>query len=167
MTGLPPTINVVMTLTIGGLFAVGFYLLLQRSLMRVLIGVVVLGHGTNLLLQLVGGPPARPPIVGAAPPETFADPLPQALALTAVVITFALTTFLLALGYRSFALLGHDEVQDDLEDRRIARRQRPAVPIEDGGNDPSSAPTTRTGEADDTRCRRCRCCCPCSARRSR
>ena len=122
-----PTINLVMALTVGGLFSIGFYLLLQRSLMRVLIGVVVLGHGTNLLLQLVGGPPARAPIVGGTtPPATFADPLPQALALTAVVITFALTTFLLALGYRSFTLLGNDEVQDDLEDRRIARRRSPA-----------------------------------------
>jgi len=87
-----PTVNLVMALTVGVLYAVGFYLMLQRSLMRVLIGVVVLGHGTNLLLQLVGGPPARVPIVGNSPPETFADPLPQALALTAVVITFALTT---------------------------------------------------------------------------
>jgi multicomponent Na+:H+ antiporter subunit C len=130
--GFAPTVNLVMALTVGGLYSVGFYLLLQRSLMRVLIGVVVLGHGTNLLLQLVGGPPGRAPIVGQAPPETFADPLPQALALTAVVITFALTTFLLALGYRSFTLLGHDEVQDDLEDRRIARTRRPTAPLEDG-----------------------------------
>ena len=118
---VPPTVNLVMAVTVGGLYTVGFYLLLQRSLMRLLIGVVVLGHGTNLLLQLVGGPPGRVPIVGNSPVETFADPLPQALALTAVVITFALTTFLLALGYRSFGLIGHDEVQDDLEDRRIAR----------------------------------------------
>jgi multicomponent Na+:H+ antiporter subunit C len=118
---VPPTVNLVLAVTVGGLYAVGFYLLLQRSLMRLLIGVVVLGHGTNLLLQLVGGPPGRVPIVGNSPVETFADPLPQALALTAVVITFALTTFLLALGYRSFGLIGHDEVQDDLEDRRIAR----------------------------------------------
>jgi multicomponent Na+:H+ antiporter subunit C len=128
----PPTVNLVMTVTVGGLYAVGFYLLLQRSLMRMLIGVVVLGHGTNLLLQLVGGPPARAPIVGQSAPETFADPLPQALALTAVVITFALTTFLLALGYRSFTLLGHDEVQDDIEDRRIARTSRPAASLDDG-----------------------------------
>lgn len=52
------------------------------------------------------------------------DPLPQALALTAIVITFALTTFLLALAYRSWMLLGHDEVQDDVEDRRIMRLER-------------------------------------------
>ncbi len=130
-----PTVNLVMALTVGVLYTVGFYLMLQRSLMRVLLGVVVLGHGTNLLLQLVGGPPARVPIVGNSPPETFADPLPQALALTAVVITFALTTFLLALGYRSFTLIGHDEVQDDVEDRRIARIRHPAASLETGGDD--------------------------------
>jgi multicomponent Na+:H+ antiporter subunit C len=128
----PVTINIVMALTVGVVYAVGFTLLLSRSLMRVLIGVVVLGHGTNLLLQLAGGPPARPPIVGTAPPESFADPLPQALALTAIVITFALTTFLLALGYRAFVLVGHDEVQDDVEDRRIARQKVPSAPLEAG-----------------------------------
>ena len=131
----PPTVNLVMALTVGVLYSVGFYLLLQRSLMRVLIGVVVLGHGTNLLLQIAGGPPGRAPIIGAAAPEDFADPLPQALALTAVVITFALTTFLLALGYRSFTLIGHDEVQDDVEDRRIARRRRPAAALDDSDGD--------------------------------
>jgi len=153
--GAAPTINLVMAITVGGLYAVGFYLLLQRSLMRVLIGVVVLGHGTNLLLQLVGGPPARVPIVGQSPPESFADPLPQALALTAVVITFALTTFLLALGYRSFTLLGDDAVQDDIEDRRIARAQRPAASLETGDEteDVPAAPRTANAEtrAEDAR----------------
>jgi multicomponent Na+:H+ antiporter subunit C len=129
------TINVVMAVTVGVLYGAGFTLLLSRSLMRVLIGVVVLGHGTNLLLQLAGGPPGRAPIVGEAPAESFADPLPQALALTAIVITFALTTFLLALGYRSFVLVGHDEVQDDVEDRRIARQKTPSAPLEDDGDD--------------------------------
>jgi multicomponent Na+:H+ antiporter subunit C len=118
------TINLVMAVTVGVLYAVGFYLLLSRSLMRVLIGVVVLGHASNLLLQLAGGPPGRAPIVGSAAPEQMTDPLPQALALTAIVITFALTTFLLALAYRSWMLLGHDEVQDDVEDRRIMRLER-------------------------------------------
>ena len=126
------TINLVMAATIGVLYGTGFTLLLSRSLMRVLIGVVVLGHGTNLLLQLAGGPPGRAPIIGNSSPETFTDPLPQALALTAIVITFALTTFLLALGYRSFVLVGHDEVQDDVEDRRIARQRVPTAPLEDG-----------------------------------
>ena len=130
-------VNLTMSLVIGGLYAVGFYLMLSRSLMRVLLGVVVLGHASNLLLQVAGGPPGRAPMVGDVPPGTSADPLPQALALTAVVITFALTTFLLALGYRSFVLLGHDEVQDDVEDRRIASRRQPAAPMEpdDDGED--------------------------------
>ena len=135
-----PTVNLVMALTVGGLYTVGFYLLLQRSLMRVLLGVVVLGHGTNLLLQLAGGPPARAPIIGQSPEATFAAPLPQALALTAVVITFALTTFLLALGYRSFGLIGHDEVQDDVEDRRIARRPAPSAPLPASGDDGEAEP---------------------------
>jgi multicomponent Na+:H+ antiporter subunit C len=139
------TINVVMALTIGVLYAVGFYLLLSRSLMRVLIGVVVLGHASNLLLQVVGGPPGRPPVVGAAPESALADPLPQALALTAIVITFALTTFLLALGYRSFVLVGHDEVQDDLEDRRISGEH--ADPV---GLDPGTDDEAEEDHADDT-----------------
>lgn len=124
------TINLTMAVVLAVLFAVGFYLLLSRSLMRVLLGVVVLGHGTNLLLQVAGGPPGRAPILGGTDPAAFADPLPQALALTAVVITFALTTFLLALGYRSFVLVGHDEVQDDLEDARIARASEPSAALE-------------------------------------
>lgn len=132
------TINLTMAATVAVLYSVGFYLLLSRSLMRVLLGVVVLGHGTNLLLQLAGGPPGRAPILGDVAPESFTDPLPQALALTAVVITFALTTFLLALGYRSFVLVGHDEVQDDLEDRRISRRRRPAPPPNPGGESPDT-----------------------------
>jgi multicomponent Na+:H+ antiporter subunit C len=129
------TVNLAMAATVGVLYGTGFTLLLSRSLMRVLIGVVVLGHGTNLLLQLAGGPPGRAPILDVAPPATFTDPLPQALALTAIVITFALTTFLLALGYRSFVLLGHDEVQDDVEDRRIARQREPSAPLEEADGD--------------------------------
>ena len=144
------TINVVMALTVGVLFAIGFYMMLQRSLMRVLIGVVVLGHGTNLLLQIAGGPPGRPPIVGTVPAELITDPLPQALALTAVVITFALTTFLLALGYRSFVLLGHDEVQDDVEDRRISSQRMPSASLgSDDGDDPVVDEPAADEKADD------------------
>ncbi len=132
----PTTVSLVMAVTIGVLFTAGFYLLLQRSLMRVLIGVVVLGHGTNLLLQIAGGPPGRAPIVGTVAPEAITDPLPQALALTAVVITFALTTYLLALGYRSFVLVGHDEVQDDVEDRRIATQTMPSASLDSDRSGP-------------------------------
>ena len=144
-----PTINLTMAVTVAVLYAVGFYLLLSRSLMRVLIGVVVLGHASNLLLQLAGGPPARPPIIGTDP-AAMADPLPQALALTAIVITFALTTFLLALGYRSFVLVGHDEVQDDVEDRRIGRQKADPVGLEsDGSDDPDDDSDPDGAHTDD------------------
>ncbi|MGW1680729.1 Na(+)/H(+) antiporter subunit C [Saccharopolyspora sp. NPDC002376] len=115
------TINLTMAVVLAVLYSVGFYLLMQRSLMRILLGIVILGHGANLLLQTAGGPPAGAAMIGTTDPAQMADPLPQAMALTAIVITFALTTFLLALAYRSWTLLGHDEVRDDIEDRRIQR----------------------------------------------
>lgn len=143
------TINLTMALTVGTLFAAGFYLLLQRSLMRVLIGVVVLGHGTNLLLQIAAGPPGAPPVLGTGNAAAITDPLPQALALTAVVITFALTTFLLALGYRSFVLVGHDEVQDDVEDRRIATQTMPSASLDEDHDHLERAREAGDDEADD------------------
>ncbi|MFI0469023.1 Na(+)/H(+) antiporter subunit C [Saccharopolyspora sp. 5N102] len=118
------TINLTMAVVLAVLYSVGFYLLMQRSLMRILLGIVILGHGSNLLLQTAGGPPAGAAMIGTTPLDEMADPLPQAMALTAIVITFALTTFLLALAYRSWTLLGHDEVRDDVEDRRIQRMER-------------------------------------------
>ncbi|WP_019815882.1 NADH-quinone oxidoreductase subunit K [Saccharomonospora saliphila] len=115
------SIDLVTTVVLGAVYAAGFFLLMQRSLMRVILGFVVVGHGANLFLQVAGGPPGLPAFVGLVPGAAMSDPLPQALALTAVVITFGLTTFLLALAYRAWVLLGDDEVQDDLEDRRIAQ----------------------------------------------
>ncbi|WP_216206604.1 Na(+)/H(+) antiporter subunit C [Amycolatopsis aidingensis] len=114
------TINLTMAVVLAALYAAGFYLIMQRSLMRVILGIVLLGHGANLFLQVAGGPPGAPPFIGMAALDEMSDPLPQAMALTAIVITFGLLTFLLALAYRSWVLLGHDEVRDDLEDRRIA-----------------------------------------------
>lgn len=107
---------------VGVLFAVGTYLALQRELTRILLGLAVLAHGANLLLLVAGGAPGAPPFVGAAAPTEMADPLPQALALTAIVITFGTTSLLLALAYRSWLLTGDDEVQDDVEDRRVAQQ---------------------------------------------
>ena len=129
------TINLTMAVVLAVLYSVGFYLIMQRSLMRILIGIVILGHGANLMLQIVGGPPSRPAMLSTEAPSEMADPLPQALALTAIVITFALTTFLLALAYRSWMLLGHDEVQDDVEDRRIMRLERRLAESEESEED--------------------------------
>ena len=114
--------NLTLALTIGVLYGAGVWLLLQRSLSRIVIGLALLGHGANLLLLAAGGPAGDPPIAGADPAVT-ADPLPQALALTAIVITFGVSAFLLALAYRSWLQREDDEVEDDVEDRRIAALQ--------------------------------------------
>ncbi|MFF5083199.1 Na(+)/H(+) antiporter subunit C [Actinoplanes sp. NPDC000266] len=114
------TPNLVYVVIVGVLFAAGVAMLLERSLTRVLMGMILLGNGVNLLI-LLGGKAGAPPIVGAANEEDMADPLPQIMILTAIVITLGMTAFLLALAYRSWAMAGHDEVQDDVEDRRIMR----------------------------------------------
>lgn len=108
-----------LAVTIGVLYGVGTWLLLQRSLSRIVIGLAALGHGANLLLLSAGGRAGGVPMAGADP-ATTADPLPQALALTAIVITFGVSGFLLALAYRSWRQRDDDLVEDDIEDRRIA-----------------------------------------------
>ncbi len=108
-----------LAVTIGVLYGVGTWLLLQRSLSRIVIGLAALGHGANLLLLSAGGRAGGVPMAGADP-ATTADPLPQALALTAIVITFGVSGFLLALAYRSWRQREDDLVEDDVEDRRIA-----------------------------------------------
>lgn len=106
--------------TAGLLCACGTYLILGRQLSRVVIGFGLMGHGVNILLVLSGGDGGEPAFAGGDASE-FADPLPQALVLTAIVITFAVIAFLLALAYRSWRVTADDEVEDDVEDRRIAR----------------------------------------------
>jgi multicomponent Na+:H+ antiporter subunit C len=98
----------------------GVYLVLERSLTRVLVGLVMLGNGVNLLFLVSSGPAGRAPIVGDDP-SRMSDPLPQALVLTAIVISLGTTAFLLAMAYRSWQLTGHDDVQDDVEDAAIRR----------------------------------------------
>lgn len=110
---------VVLVVTVGVLYGCGVYLMLQRHLSRIVIGLAVLGHGANLLLLMAGGRAGDAPITGDGV-GPYADPLPQALALTAIVITFGVSAFLLALAYRSWLLTRSDEVEDDVEDRRIA-----------------------------------------------
>lgn len=104
---------------VGALFAVGTYLILQRTLTRIVIGFAVLAHGVNLLL-LAAGTMGAAPIIGTTD-ESFSDPLPQAFVLTAIVIAFGISAFLLTLAFRSWEITRDDEVQDDIEDRRIAR----------------------------------------------
>ena len=103
----------------AALFTLGTYLVLQRKLSRVIIGLGLLTHGANILL-ITSGRRGSPPIIGEGNPTDFSDPLPQAFALTAIVITFAVTMFLLGLAYRSYQLTRDDEVEDDIGDRAVA-----------------------------------------------
>ena len=113
--------NLLLVIVVGVLFGAGVTLLLERSLTRVILGVTMLGNAVNLLI-LLGGGYGGPPIVGVTPQERMSDPLTQAMILTAIVITLGMTAFLLAMAYRSWLLTGHDNVQDDVEDRRIMQR---------------------------------------------
>jgi multicomponent Na+:H+ antiporter subunit C len=120
----------VLVVAIGVLYGCGVYLILQRNLTRIIIGLAVIAHGANLLLLVAGGRAGAPPIAGTQA-AAFADPLPQALALTAIVITFGVTAYMLAIAYRSWLLTRSDIVEDDIEDRRIAAHLAPP-PIEGG-----------------------------------
>lgn len=113
-----------MAVTAGVLFATGTYLVLGRQLSRLIIGIALLGHGANVLIVLAGGSGGDPAFVGGGEVSDFADPLPQALVLTAIVITFGVIAFLLALAYRSWVLNDDDDVEDDVEDLRILAAAR-------------------------------------------
>ncbi|WP_431031942.1 Na(+)/H(+) antiporter subunit C [Streptomyces sp. P6-2-1] len=105
------------------LCAVGGVLVLTRSLTRILLGTVVLGNGVNLLVLASTGSAADPPLLyPRIIRNRVTDPLPQAVALTAIVIALATTAFLLALAYRTHQVTGSDEVRDDTEDRLVALR---------------------------------------------
>ncbi|KRF12341.1 NADH-ubiquinone oxidoreductase subunit 4L [Nocardioides sp. Soil797] len=113
--------NLTLILTASFLIGCGVYLILERSLSRVLVGLLMMGNGVNLLFMVSAGPAGKPPIIGSAPTDDMTDPLPQALVLTAVVIALGTTAFLLAMAHRSWQLNGNDDVQDDVEDAAIRR----------------------------------------------
>lgn len=99
-------------IAVGALVTAGVYLLSRRGALPLVLGFVLLGHAANLVLLSAGGTDRRePPIIGPdLDPGATADPLPQAFVLTAIVITFGVTVFLLALVARSRA--GTDEAAD-------------------------------------------------------
>lgn len=119
------TVSGILIVVMGALFACGVYAMLERSLTRVLIGFLLLGNAVNLLLLIVMGRPGVAPFFGSADPAEMSDPLPQALTLTAIVITFAVSAFLLALIYRSWQLGQADTVEDDEVD--VGMRSRSTV----------------------------------------
>jgi multicomponent Na+:H+ antiporter subunit C len=113
--------NLTLVVISGVLVAAGVYLLLERSLTRILVGVLLASNGVNVLFLVASGAAGGAPIIGVTDPQDMSDPLPQAMVLTAIVITLGVTAYLLALAYRSFQLNGHDEVADDVEDAAIRR----------------------------------------------
>ena len=103
-----------LAVVVGCLYAAGIYMMLRRSLFKLVLGLVLLSHGANLLIFTVGGltrgkPPVAPP-GAAAPAAHSADPMPQALILTAIVIGFATTALFLVVLLASRGLTGTDHV---------------------------------------------------------
>ncbi|GGJ45714.1 MULTISPECIES: Na(+)/H(+) antiporter subunit C [Glutamicibacter] len=116
------SVNITFLVITGVLLAAGFYLVLERTLTRVLLGIMLLGNGVNLLILTTGGRRGVAPLFDSnRDPSEYSDPLPQALILTAIVITFAVTAFLLAMIYRSWALTSADIVADDTEDIKVSQ----------------------------------------------
>jgi len=99
--------------TVGLLYAAGFFLVMRHSLMKLVLGLIFLSHGANLLIFSAGELESRGlPIIAEGskiPQYPMPDPLPQALILTAIVISFGILAFALVLVYRSFRLTGTDD----------------------------------------------------------
>lgn len=101
-----------MILLIGVLFAVGVFLVLSKNLLKIILGLSILAHGTHLLILTMGGlKKGMPPLLIEGEHLSYTDPLPQALILTAIVINFAVTALLLVLVYRSYQDLGAENIE--------------------------------------------------------
>lgn len=101
-----------MIIVAGILFTIGTYLVLSKSLLRVILGTSLISHGAHLMLLSVSGlKHGAPPLFGEGS-ATYTDPLPQALILTSIVISFGLTAFFLVLGYRAYVELGTDDLNE-------------------------------------------------------
>lgn len=108
--------ELLLALVIGCLFAAAAYLLLRRSLVKLILGVAMLSQAVHLLIFTAaglraGGAPFVPPNAEALPPGS-ADPLPQALILTAIVISFGVLAFFLVMLQRADKAVGSDDLDD-------------------------------------------------------
>jgi multicomponent Na+:H+ antiporter subunit C len=106
----------ILAIVIGVLFAAGFYLMLRRSLVKLILGLALIGHGANLLIFTVGrltrGEPALIAENATALKGDYADPLPQALVLTAIVIGFGLQAFAVVLMKRAYRIVNVDDLDE-------------------------------------------------------
>lgn len=100
------------TILVGVLVTVAVYLLLSRSIIRIILGSAILSHAVHLLLMVMGGlKKGSVPLLGEEA-SSYTDALPQALILTAIVISFAVTAFLLVLAYRTYQETGTDDLKE-------------------------------------------------------
>jgi multicomponent Na+:H+ antiporter subunit C len=145
------SVNLTLLTVMGALYACGIYLILERSLTRVLLGLMLLANATNLLILATGGYAGLAPLFNKdTNPVDYNDPLPQSLILTSIVISFAVTAFMLGIIYRTWVLARQDEIQDDAEDRRVA--ETPSFDAEDDAVIPvetSEFPLTMIGSDGD------------------
>lgn len=101
--------DLLMSILIGVLTSAGVYLTLRAQTFPVVLGLTLMSYAVNLFLFVMGRlATGKPPLIGLAPSQT--DPLPQALVLTAIVIAFAMTAFVIVLALRARADLGNDHV---------------------------------------------------------
>jgi len=106
--------ELIIAIFIGLLYACGVYLVLRRSIIKVILGIFVLSNATNLIIFLAGGVTRSgkafiPEGSETIDPKVISDPLPQALILTAVVISLGIAAYILALKFRYFEVTGtHD-----------------------------------------------------------
>ncbi len=112
--------GLILSIVIGFMYAAGIYLLLRRSIVKLILGIIFLGNATNLVIFVSGGlTKASPPLIEAGQQVAagdVADPLPQALILTAIVIGFGVNAFALALMYRFYKTSGTEDIDQITED---------------------------------------------------
>ncbi|MCB8837838.1 Na+/H+ antiporter subunit C [Aurantimonas sp. VKM B-3413] len=117
-----------LSFVVAALFAVSLYLLLSKHIIRMLLGIVLLSNAVNLLIFTAGRiGPIAPPLIEEGQEtvtQAVANPLPQALILTAIVISFSFFAFLLVLAYRAYQDLG----TDDTDQMRIAEPEDQGLP---------------------------------------
>lgn len=111
------SLALLVALGVGWLMSCGIYLILRSRVFDVVLGLTLVSYAVNLFIFFMGRiAVGKPPIVvGNIPPNltNYADPLPQALVLTAIVISFGMTAVLLAIAVRGYAENGHDHVDED------------------------------------------------------
>lgn len=142
--------DILISLTIGIVYAAATWMLLSRTLLRVLLGVALIGHGANLMIVATAGasPASKAPIItgeASVLASDAGDPLPQALVLTAIVIGMGLLGFALALAWRAVRALGDDDL-----DRLTTCDPLPQSPAKPAPAEPPAAPTTSAPVAEAT-----------------